>query len=415
MRHLQLPPMKANYGLDRLGNGICTENSGVVPKARMSILRLGSLWVMAGLAALGGTGCEKRSAAGPAFETAPVKVGAITQVVTATGQLGAVVSVDVGSQISGKILRLHADFNSTVKKDQLVAEIEPSIYQAAVNQAKGELANACAGRELSRLTADRKRDLLAKKAGTQADFDKAKAEFEQAEATVMIKEAMLEKANADLDHCRIDAPVDGIVIARKVDVGQTVAAAMTTPVLFTIAQDITKMHIVANVSEADIGGVALGQKVDFGVDAFPDEVFHGTVEQVRKSPTTTNNVVTYETVIAVDNPQQKLFPGMTAEVSIYVAERKDVLTVPNAALRFVPPAGAHFDNGPAPTLSRGQRLVYSPVNYGIALKPAIVRIGITNGTHSEVLEGLHEGDRVVTASTAPVKAAGGGPMGGPPP
>jgi len=412
MKHPQPLLLEAKYGLDRSEKDNDCENSGVLPKARMSLC---SLWVIAGLAALGGAGCEKPSSARPAFETAPVKVSAITQVVTATGQLGAVVSVDVGSQISGKILHLHADFNSTVKKDQLVAEIEPSIYQAAVNQAKGELANACAGRELSRLTAERKRDLLEKKAGTQADFDKAKAEFEQAEATVMIKEAMLEKANADLDHCRIDAPVDGIVIARKVDVGQTVAAAMTTPVLFTIAQDITKMHIIANVSEADIGGVAFGQKVDFGVDAFPDEVFHGTVEQVRKSPTTTNNVVTYETVIAVDNPEQKLFPGMTAEVSIYVAERKDVLTVPNAALRFVPPAGTHFDNGPAPTLTRGQRLVYTLVNNGLALKPAVARIGITNGTDSEVLDGLHESDRVVTASTAPVKAAGGGPMGGPPP
>ena len=413
--HPPVPQMKAACRLDPLDKGTCGEGFELGPTPRASILRLCSLWAITALSALGGTGCNKQSTARPAFETAPVKVGAVTQVVTATGQLGAVVSVDVGSQISGRILHLHADFNSAVKKDQLVAEIEPSIYQAAVNQAKGELANACAGRELSRLTAERKRDLLEKKAGTQADFDKARAEFEQAEATVMIKDAMLEKANADLDHCRIDAPVDGIVIARKVDVGQTVAAAMTTPVLFTIAQDITKMHIVANVSEADIGGVAPGQKADFGVEAFPDEVFHGTVEQVRKSPTTTNNVVTYETVIAVDNPEQKLFPGMTAEVSIYVAERKAVLTVPNAALRFVPPAGTRFENSPAPTLSRGQRLVYCPVTNGIGLKPAIVKIGITNGTDSEVLEGLHEGDRVVTASTTPVKAAGAGPMGGPPP
>ena len=381
----------------------------------MKSARLHRRWIVAGLIAMSGGGCREPTGAQTAFETAPVKVGAITQVVTATGQLSAVVSVDVGSQISGRILKLYADFNSPVKKDQLVAEIEPSIFQAAVNQAKGELANARAGRELTRLTARRKRELFEREAGTQSDLDKAQAEFEQAEATVAIKEAVLDKANADLDHCRIAAPVDGIVIARKVDVGQTVAAAMTTPVLFTIAQDITKMQIVANVSEADIGGVRAGQKVDFGVDAFPDEVFQGVVEQVRKSPTTTNNVVTYETVIGVDNPEQKLFPGMTAEVSIYVAERKGVLTVSNAALRFTPPAGSRFEGGAAPMLPRGRRLVYT-LGDGTALKPVIVKTGITNGIDSEVAEGLREGDRAVTASTAPAKTAGGlGPPGGNPP
>ncbi len=294
------------------------------------------------------SGCGKKTGSGVTFETTSVRRGDISQNVTATGQLSAVVSVDVGSQISGKILALHADFNSPVKKGELVAEIDPSIYQALVDQEKGEVASAKAALELARLTSDRKRELVARKAGTQADLDKAQAEYQQAAATLAIQQALLDRANADLEHCRIDAPVDGIVIARKVDVGQTVAAAMTTPVLFTIAQDITKMHIIANVSEADIGQTLPGQPVDFSVEAFPDEVFHGVVAQVRKAPTTTENVVTYDTVIGVDNPEQRLFPGMTAEVSIRVADRHGVAHVPNAAIRFAPPEDAAFEGGPPP-------------------------------------------------------------------
>jgi HlyD family secretion protein len=252
--------------------------------------------------------------------------------------------------------------------------------------------------------------LVARKAGTQADLDKAEAEFKQSEATIIIQQAQLDRAQADLDHCRIEAPVDGIVISRKVDVGQTVAAAMTTPVLYTIAQDITKMHIIASVSEADIGQVAAGQAVDFSVDAFPDDIFHGQVSQVRKAATTTNNVVTYDTVIDVENPEQKLFPGMTAEVSIYVARRQGVLTIANAALRFAPPDNAKFEH-PAPSTAkppRGTRTVYTAVNHGSVLRLVPVKIGITDGIASEVIEGLKEGDPVVTATVATAKS---GPFG----
>jgi HlyD family secretion protein len=196
-----------------------------------------------------------------------------------------------------------------------------------------------------------------------------------------------------------------------VDVGQTVAAAMTTPVLFTIAQDITKMHIVASVSEADIGMVGPGQNVDFSVDAFPDEVFQGKVSQVRKSATTTNNVVTYDVVIDVENPERKLFPGMTAEVSIYVAERHGVLIVPNAALRFAPPEGAKFENANGATQKavRGKRMVYLPAGDGSLLKIAQIKVGPTDGINSEAVDGLKEGDLVVTATKALKK----GPFGGP--
>ncbi len=357
--------------------------------------------------------CHRSEAPGSQYQTATVQKGDITQIVTASGTLSALVSVDVGSQISGRIQTLSVDFNSAVKKGDIVAQIETTIYQAAVDQSAGELDSAKAALQLAVLTAQRKRDLVERKAGTQADADKADAELAQAKATVIIKQAQLERAKADLNHCMIEAPVDGIVISRKVDVGQTVAAAMTTPVLYTIAQDITKMHIVASVSEADIGQVALAQNVDFTVDAFPDDIFHGKVSQVRKAATTTNNVVTYDTVIDVENPEQKLFPGMTAEVSIYVAERHGVLTVANAGLRFVPPENAKFEQGQTPTgkAVRGKRTVYLPGKDGV-LKVLAVKTGITDGLNSEVLDGLQNGDRVVTGAVAADKK---GSFGGPPP
>ena len=207
--------------------------------------------------------------------------------------------------------------------------------------------------------------------------------------------------------------MDGIVISRKVDVGQTVIAAMTTPELFTVAQDITKMNISASVSEADIGQVKNGETVDFSVDAFPDEVFHGAVSQVRKSPTTTQNVVTYETIITVDNPEQKLFPGMTADVSILVAEHTNALSVPNTALRFTPPEGAMFEQARPAKLQRGQRLVYTLGSDGAKLKAVIVKIGLTDGKDTEILDGLTEGSRLVTSTLSPVATPRG--FGGPPP
>ena len=373
-----------------------------IPMALVAVA-VGGLWL---------TGCHKNDAPAALYESSPVKKGDISQVVTASGTLSALVSVDVGSQISGRILTLNADFNSKVKKGELVAEIETDIYKAALNQCAGEVQSSKAALELCRLTLERKRSLVAQKAGAQADLDKAQADMEQAQATVIIQQALLDRAQADLDHCRIEAPVEGIVISRKVDVGQTVAAAMTTPVLFTMAQDITKMHIIASVSEADIGQVAVGQNVDFSVEAFPDEVFTGLVSQVRKAATTTNNVVTYDTVIDVENPQEKLFPGMTADVSVYVAQRKGILTVPNAALRYAPPPTAKFEHTEAADKKppRGFRTVYVTAANGTELKLVLVKIGATDGINSEVLSGLSEGDKVVTA-TIPQKS---GPFGGPP-
>jgi len=350
------------------------------------------------------------------YETAAVKRGGIVQHVTASGTLSAVVSVDVGSQVSGKIVALHVDFNSPVKKGQIVAEIDPTVYAATLRQAEGELASAEANVTLKKQNLERKKNLLPLKAASQLDLDQAVAELAQAEASVTIKQASRESATANLGYCKITAPVDGIVIARKVDLGQTLAAAMTTPVLFTVAQDITKMNINASISEADIGQVKEGQPVEFTVDAFPDEVFHGVVTQVRKSPTTTQNVVTYETIITVDNPEQKLFPGMTADVSILVADKKGVLTIPNTALRYNPPDTAVFEQAAPQKLERSQRLVYSVSADGSKLKPTVVRTGVTDGVDTEMLDGLAEGAPVVTSTlsaTAKTRHFGEGPPQGP--
>jgi HlyD family secretion protein len=354
--------------------------------------------------------CQPNSGPAYKYETSAVVRADLVQNVTASGTLSAVVSVDVGSQISGKVLTLKADFNSQVKKGDLVAEIDPTTYAAAVRQAEGDLASARAAALLSQQNLERKKTLVPQKAATQADLDQATAELAQAEATVKIKEAVLESAKANLGYCKITAPVDGIVISRKVDAGQTVAAAMTTPVLFTIAQDITKMHISATVSEADIGQVKEGQNVDFTVEAFPEETFHGKVTQVRKAPTTTANVVTYETIIDVDNPEQKLFPGMTTDVSILVAEHKGVLKIPNTALRFTPPDEAKYTQTAPTKLLRTQRLVYLLEPDGITLKPTIVKTSITDNVDTEIIEGLSEGTKVVTSYTNLQKS---GPFGGP--
>src|SRR2546429_1497761 len=275
-----------------------------------------------------------RNGGGANYQTATVTRGAITQAVTATGTLNPVVNVQVGSQVSGNIVKLFVDFNSQVKAGQVVAQIDPALFQATVTQAEGDLASAQAGLELAKVNAMRTQDLFTRKTSSQADLDQAMANLHTAEASVKIKQGALDKARADLDHCTITSPIDGVVISRSVDVGQTVAASLQAPVIFAIANDLTKMQIDANVAEADVGGVAVDQDVDFTVDAFPTRTFQGKVVQVRNAPITVQNVVTYDTVIGVGNPDQKLKPGMTANVSIVAAHRDDTVKIPNSALRF---------------------------------------------------------------------------------
>jgi HlyD family secretion protein len=351
-----------------------------------------------------------RTGGGANYQIATVTRGPITQAVTATGTLNPVVNVQVGSQVSGNIAKLFVDFNSQVKAGQVVAQIDPALFQATVTQAEGDLANAQAALELAKVNAKRAQDLFARKTSSQADLDQAMANLHQAEANVKIKQGALDKAKADLEHCTITSPIDGVVISRNVDVGQTVAASLQAPVIFQIANDLTKMQIDSNVAEADVGVLEVGQDVDFTVDAFPMRTFHGKVVQVRNAPITVQNVVTYDTVIGVSNPDLKLKPGMTANVSIIIAQKDNVLQIKNAALRYRPAEatpGQVRARSPAPPGARGgagreqrtsERTVY--VLSGGQPQPAQIKTGISDGVVTEVIEGLKEGDRVATAELA---------------
>ncbi len=288
----------------------------------------------------------------PQYQAVPVTRGDLTQAVTANGTLNPVLNVQVGSQISGNIVKLFADFNSLVKSNQVVAQLDPAIFEATVHQSEADLANVKAAMELAQVEAKRSESLFKSKLIAEADNDKAQADLHQAEAQVKLKQAALDRAKLDLAHCTIYAPVDGIVISRSVDVGQTVAASMNAPVLFQIANDLSNMQIDANVSEADVGTVEEGQLVNFTVDAYPNRTFIGRVTQIRNSPVTVQNVVTYDTVIGVTNADFKLKPGMTATISIVTAERKNVLKVANAALRFKPPEPATNQTAVAKLLAK---------------------------------------------------------------
>jgi HlyD family secretion protein len=368
-----------------------------------------------------------RNAVAENYQISIVTRGPVTQAVTATGTLNPVVNVQVGSQVSGNIAKLFADFNSQVKAGQVVAQIDPALFQATVTQAEGDLASTQAALELAKVNAKRTQELFARKTSSQADLDQAMANLHQAEANVKIKQGALDKAKADLEHCTITSPIDGVVISRNVDVGQTVAASLQAPVIFQIANDLTKMQIDTNVAEADVGVLEVGQDVDFTVDAFPTRTFHGKVVQVRNAPITVQNVVTYDTVIGVSNPDLKLKPGMTANVSIVVAHKDDVPQLKNAALRYRPAEatpGEIRSRSPAPGGTRGsagrerrtsQRTVY--VLSSGEPKPVQIKTGISDGVVTEVIEGLNEGDRVVTAElaskSAPASPAANPFSGGP--
>src|SRR6266704_3929571 len=371
-----------------------------------------------------------RNAVAENYQISIVTRGPITQAVTATGTLNPVVNVQVGSQVSGNIAKLFADFNSQVKAGQVVAQIDPAIFQATVTQDEEDLASAQAALELAKVTASRTQELFARKTSSQADLDQAMATLHQAEANVKIKQGALDKAKADLEHCTITSPIDGVVISRSVDVGQTVAASLQAPVIFQIANDLTKMQIDANVAEADVGVLEVGQEVDFTVDAFPTRTFHGKVVQVRNAPITVQNVVTYDTVIGVSNPDLKLKPGMTANVAIIVAHKDNVLQIKNAALRYRPPDATPVEirrtstsrpgrpgggRSGAGQEGRAERTVYVLPTGASRPRPVQIKTGISDGITTEVMEGLKEGDRVVTAeltSTATAPSPPANPFSG---
>ncbi|MCG3147314.1 MAG: Macrolide export protein MacA [Verrucomicrobiae bacterium] len=358
-------------------------------------------WIMA-LALL--TGCSKEK---PTYQTTDLTRGELIQSVTATGQLNPVTNVQVGCQISGTIEQLFADYNSPVTNGQIVAQLDARSYRANLLQAEGELASAQASLKLAQINAARAEQLFHDKLIPQADFDQAVATLQQTQAQVQIRTATVENARVNLARCTIYSPVDGIVISRNVDVGQTVAASLNAPTLFVIANDLTKMQINANVAEADIGGVAEGQAVEFTVDAFPNRLFHGQVVQVRNSPLTVQNVVTYDTVIAVNNHELKLKPGMTANISVIIARRPDTLKIPNAALRFrLPDPTGTNTPARAPAGAGRKRGERSPTRTVYVLdaagkpQPVQITVGITDGAATEVVAGLTDGDKVITSSTA---------------
>lgn len=474
------------------------------------------LALLAGAAYGGWRWFSTQQAAAPIeYKTAAIAAGDVSQQVTANGQLSPVKNVTVGTQVSGIVREILVDFNSRVTNGQVIARIDPSTYEQGLEQAQAELANARAAMEYADLNLKRAKGLRASSLIPETDYDKAVVDQHQAEAVVRMREASVRKAQVDLDRTTIFAPIDGIVISRNVDVGQTVAASFNTPTLFQIANDLAKMQIDAMVSEADVGGVEEGQNVSFTVDAFSQRKFRGSIRQVRFAPYTNQNVVNYTAVVEVNNSDLKLRPGMTANANIMVSERRGVLRVPNSALRFRPPPGAliagvtnaptdekpkvelatsgPFAGLPIPpwqsggerrrpsdeeraayegTLTAEQKAKYQQIMaemrarfaqgggsgggmggggggsdrprraepegprtqsvYVIEkvstaggteqpmLKPVTVKLGISDGTNTEIVDGLKEGDVVVvgtvgaaTPATGPAASPFGSPFGGP--
>lgn len=344
-----------------------------------------------------------------AYKTEKVTRGEIKSDVTATGTVNAVTTVSVGTQVSGTVKRLLVDYNSPVKKGQLLAQIDPSTFQGQVDQARANLLSAQANMEKSavsvtdaRRTYDRSRELFAQNFIARSELDTAETNLHSTEAQLKVNQAQVEQAKAslkiaetNLQYTNIVSPVNGTVISRSVDVGQTVAASFQTPTLFSIAQDLTKMQINTSVDEADIGRVQTGQDVSFTVDAYPDTIFAGKVSEVRNAPTTVSNVVTYDVIIKVDNPQLKLKPGMTANVSITVETRHDVLRVPNAALRFKPSeAKGRKGTGAEQQDRKGSRVWVLEQE---TPRPVQVTTGLSDGNFTEISSGqLKAGQEIIT-------------------
>jgi len=390
-------------------------------------------------------GSRKKSE--PKYRTAKVDRGDVTQTVTATGAVSAVTSVAVGSQVSGIIQKLYADFNSQVHKGDLLAELDPTPFQERVNASRAGLDKAQVEMRNTRIGLERQKALKREGLAPQADYDQAQANYDSARASAQQAAAAVKQAETDLKYTKIVAPIDGVVVARQYDVGQTVAASFQAPTLFTIAQDLTKMQVAADVSESDIGTIKVGQPVRFSVDAYPDRDFRGRVSQIRLNATVNQNVVTYPVIVEVANPDQMLRPSMTANVSIEVARVRDALRIPNAALRWRPEekataspeeraaglgsgggtaamarqVGASGGGGAGASGRRGRggpraaQTVYK-LSTGKEEPVAVeIKTGISDGRVTQIVSGpLVPGENVVTGA-ATVKASASGsavPVGG---
>lgn len=327
------------------------------------------------------------------FDTAAVAPANIMNSITATGTIEPVTSVTVGTQVSGIVSKLFVDYNSVVKKGQVIAELDKTNLMSQLNTAKTQLATAQS--QLNYQTANYKRykTLFEKGLVAADDFDNAKLSYTQAKEQVVSAKEEVQRAQTNLGYATITSPIDGVVLSKSVEEGQTVAASFSTPELFTIAQDLTNMQVVADVDEADIGDVKEGERVSFTVDAYPDDTFEGEVKQVRQEATTTNNVVTYEVVISAPNADLKLKPGLTANVTIYTAERKGVLSVPSKALRFTPQKETVGKMKIVDVANAKNKVWTIEGNSIVAHK---VNIGMTDGTNTQIVGGIAEGTKVVT-------------------
>lgn len=344
----------------------------------------------------------------PKWVTAKVDQGPIVQRVSANGTLNPVELVNVGTQVSGTVLRLHADFNQPVKAGQLLAELDPAILEAQIRQSEANLASARATFNNAELVLKRNENLKAKGFVSDGALDGFRKDVETARAQVMQLEAQVSRDRTNLGYSKVSSPIDGIVVNRGIDVGQTVAASFQTPTLFQIARDLRRMQIDTSVSEADVGAIRAGQPVRFTVDAFREQDFSAKVRMIRLNPTTQQNVVTYNVVIDVDNKDGILLPGMTAQVAIVTNRKDNVLRVPASALRFRPPdpaADAAASMAATPQeKGRGRGPAQSPRVYVIgesgALTTKEIKTGISDGRFTEVLDGLASGDEVVTRAAA---------------
>lgn len=393
------------------------KNNAVVTKPRLTFIRRAGKWVWRkkwwimilaaivwGISALFGGGTQKVEP----LATMEITRGEMRQVVTATGEIQPLNTVSVGSQVSGTIEKLYVDFNSKVKKGDVLLEIEPSVLQASVDEAKASLVSAQSQRNYAKSEYQRNKTLYNEGFISRAEMEQSQTTYEQAEQSVKRMQSQYDRAVTNLGYATITSPVDGTVIAREVDVGQTVAASFQTPNLFKIAEDLSQMQIETSVSEADIGVIKEGQAVTFTVDAYPNQTFDGTVRQIRLSPTTTSNVVVYTVVIDVDNSDLRLMPGMTAFVTIVVTEKHDVFKVQNAALVLRKFDGIVDNAGDATpndhlAIQRNGKVILIPYTKGLV-----------TATETEIIsDELRDGDRVVIGRTGQKTANTTNRMGGP--
>ncbi len=329
------------------------------------------------------------------YETQPVQKRDISSSVTATGTVEPVTEVEVGTQVSGIVSKLYVDYNSEVKKGQIVAELDKTNLLSELASAKNNLASSKSDYDYQLKNYTRMKTLHEKQLISDNDYEEAVLAYEKAKNTYETNKNSVNKAQTNLGYATIASPIDGIVLSKEVEEGQTVNAGMTTPTLFTIAQDLTDMRVIADVDEADIGGVKEGQRVEFTVDAYPNDTFEGNVTQVRQEATTESNVVTYEVVISAPNPDLKLKPGLTANVTIFTLDKSNVLSVPSKALRFTPHAMLSEDMQIVDC--EGAQKVWT--REGNTFKAHAVEVGISNGSLTEIVSGITEGINVVTDTT----------------